>query len=323
MSLILILLITFLGSMLSCAFFTYKLIPFLRAKKYGQSILEIGPSWHKSKAGTPTMGGIVFLGLIPVFSLLVFLLLGEKDPIPLLCVLIFAFLNGLIGLFDDSIKLKNKENQGLFPWQKLILQIACGAVFLYCFARYAKDIYPIKLPFFNIPFEVGFVSFFLFLFLVTGCVNCANLTDGIDGLAASVAFIIGIHFSTEGVLTQNGALLAIGVTLSGSLFGFLFFNIHPAKIFMGDTGSLFLGALISGGAFLMNNPLSLLLFGAVYIAEGVSVVLQVIIYKRTRKRLFLMAPLHHHLEKKGWSENKIVLSGIFLTVLASCLSHFA
>ncbi len=323
MAFFIILLLTFLGSMLLCAFSVSRLIPFLRAKKYGQSILEIGPSWHKSKAGTPTMGGVAFLGIIPLFSVLCCVLLGERNLIAPACVLLFALFCGGIGLFDDAVKLKNKQNQGLLPWQKLVLQIAGGAVFLYCLTRFASPPYPLTLPFFHVPLEIGFLSFFLLLFLITGCVNCANLTDGIDGLAASVAFIIGIHFATEGYLSSHYALLAIGITLAGSMLGFLFFNLHPAKIFMGDTGSLFLGALISGGAFLTKNPMTLLIYGAVYILEGVSVVLQVLIYKRTKKRLFLMAPFHHHLEKKGWSENKIVLSGVFLTVLASYLSHLA
>lgn len=323
MSVFLVLLLAFFLSTVFCALFVRKLIPFLRVKKYGQNILEIGPSWHKSKTGTPTAGGIAFLITIPIFTLLSAFFL-ERDELPaLLLALIYALLNGLIGMLDDFTKFKNKKNQGLLPWQKLFLQVLTAGIFLYLYAFFIYPIDQAELPFFRIPLDLGFAVYFLWLVLLVGNTNCANLTDGVDGLASSVAFIIGIHFSTEGILSQRPLLCALGVSLAGCMLGFLFFNVHPAKIFMGDTGSLFLGALIGAGAFLMQNPLTLILFCAVYVAEGISVILQVLIYKRTKKRLFLMAPLHHHLEKKGWSENKIVLAAVFITVLTSYFSHFA
>ncbi len=320
---VMILLLAFFGSLSLSALLTYKLIPLLRAKKMGQSILVIGPVWHKSKEGTPTMGGAVFLFVIPVFSLLSAFLLGAEDLFPLVLVLLFALMCGGIGLIDDSTKLKNKENQGLYPWQKLVLQVLSAAAFLYFFNAYAMPLLPLRLPFWGTPMGLGFAAFFVLLFIMVGTVNCANLTDGIDGLAGSVAFIIGIHFFAEGLLDGNAALALLGLSLSGTVLGFLFFNLHPAKIFMGDTGSLFLGALITGGAFLMERPLSLLLYGVVYILEGISVVLQVLVYKRTRRRLFLMAPLHHHFEKRGWSENKLVICAVLLSAVGAFLSHIA
>ncbi len=320
---VVIFLLAFFGSLFLSSLLTYKLIPFLRAKKMGQSILVIGPVWHKSKEGTPTMGGAVFLFVIPVFSLLTAFLLGAEELFPLVLVLLFALACGGIGLIDDSTKLKNKENQGLFPWQKLVLQVSSATAFLYFFHTYATPLLPLQLPFWGVPIGLGFAAFFVLLFIAVGVVNCANLTDGIDGLAGSVAFIIGVHFFTEGLLYGKTALALLGLSLSGTVLGFLFFNLHPAKIFMGDTGSLFLGALITGGAFLMERPLSLLLYGVVYILEGISVVLQVLVYKRTRRRLFLMAPLHHHFEKRGWSENKLVICAVLLSAVGAFLSHIA
>lgn len=319
----LLFLFVFLGSLTASLLLTRLLIPILHAKRLGQSILTIGPIWHKSKEGTPTMGGAVFLLVIPLFSLSAVLLLGEKELFPLIGVLAFALSCGGIGLIDDITKLKNKENQGLFPWQKLVLQILFATAFLYFFHTYAMRLVPLPLPFTSLQIDVTLFAFFILLFLTVGNVNCTNLTDGVDGLAGAVSFIIGIHLFLEGALRENASLTVLGLALSGTVLGFLFFNLHPAKIFMGDTGSLFLGALITGGAFLMESPLSLLLFGIVFILEGVSVVLQVLVYKRTRRRLFLMAPLHHHLEKRGWSENRIVLTAVFASVVGALLSHFA
>lgn len=304
-------------------FLTKRILPLLRAKRCGQSILEIGPAWHKAKEGTPTMGGIVFLIVIPLSVTILLLLLGEKDLFLVTAILLFALANGLIGLLDDMTKRKKSQNSGLSPWQKLVLQTLSVILLLFFLYRYDPALLFVKLPFSELDTDLSLLSLFLLLFLLVGSINCANLTDGIDGLAASVAFIIGIHFATEGALRDRYELLALGIALSATVLGFLLFNIHPAKIFMGDTGSLFLGGLVAAGAFLMNNPLSLLFYGFVYVLEGISVVLQVIIYKRTRKRLFLMAPLHHHLEKRGWDESKIVLSAVLLSVLGGYLSHFA
>ena len=316
-------LFAFFGSLSASLLLTRLLIPILRAKKLGQSILTIGPVWHKSKEGTPTMGGAVFLLVLPLFSLATALFLGEKELFPLICVISFALLCGAVGLIDDITKLKNKKNQGLFPWQKLVLQLLFSIAFLYFFHTYAARLVPLSLPFTNLQIDAALFAFFILLFMTVGSVNCTNLTDGVDGLAGAVSFIIGIHFFLEGALNENTSLAVLGLSLSGTVLGFLFFNLHPAKIFMGDTGSLFLGALITGGAFLSERPLSLMLFGIVFILEGISVVLQVLVYKRTRKRLFLMAPLHHHLEKRGWSENKIVLAAVFASLIGAILSHFS
>ena len=232
----LLFLFVFFGSLTASLLLTRILIPILRAKKLGQSILTIGPIWHKNKEGTPTMGGAVFLLIIPLFSLPTVLLLGEKELFPLISVLAFALLCGGIGVIDDMTKLKNKENQGLFPWQKLVLQILFSAAFLYFFHSHAMRLVPLPLPFTGLQIDVTLFAYFVLLFLTVGTVNCTHLTDGVDGLAGAVSFIIGIHFFLEGVLDEKASLAVLGLALSGTVLGFLFFNLHPAKIFMGDTG---------------------------------------------------------------------------------------
>jgi len=310
-------------SFLFSSLLTRSLIPILRKKKMGQSILEIGPFWHRSKEGTPTMGGIVFLLIIPPLTFAAFLLSGKSEGFfSLILVLLYMIANGMIGVLDDRAKFKNQKNEGLLPWQKLVLQSIISFAFLYFSETHLPSLLPLHLPFGNIPIEIGFAGYFILLLLMVGTVNCANLTDGIDGLAGSVSFILSLFFAAEGIVTDNHALLSLGSVSAFCLIGFLLFNRHPAKIFMGDTGSLFLGALAIGGAILLKRPLSVVLFGAIYMIEGVSVILQVIIFKRTGKRLFLMAPLHHHFEKKGWSENKIVIYAVLLTAGAAFISHF-
>lgn len=299
------------------------LIPYLQKKKLGQSILKIGPRWHKSKEGTPTMGGIVFLLVIPFAALSgAFFLTETEDMLPLLFILGYALLNGSIGILDDMAKFKKRENEGLRPWQKLFLQTIFTGAFLFFYQTHVTDLTALPMPFLPFAPAMAFVAFFLLAFVMIGTVNCANLSDGIDGLAGSVSFIIGIFFAAEGHLTQNTALFSLGVAMCGCMLGFLYFNHNPAHIFMGDTGSLFLGALAVGGAFLLERPLSVLIFGVLYIIEGISVVLQVLTFKRTGKRLFLMAPLHHHLERKGLSENTIVICAILVTAASCATAHF-
>lgn len=313
----------FLCSFFYTALLTLRIIPFLRAKKLGQSILDIGPAWHKSKEGTPTMGGIIFATGISLFSFIgCFLLLGECS-LPLLLVLLFSLLNGICGFIDDLQKFKNKKNQGLLPWQKIVLQTTFAALFLFLWESCVGDTLPLFLPFTSLFLDIGFAAYFVLLLLLVGMVNCTNLSDGIDGLCATCVFIISVFFSVEGAVIKNTVLSLLGICTVGAMLAFLLFNRHPARIFMGDTGSLFLGGLVAGGSFLLGKPLTVLVFGFPFVLEGASVILQVLVYKRTKRRLFLMAPLHHHLEKRGWSENKIVYV-FLLTTLAFCLlSHFA
>ncbi len=316
-------LLLFFGTLIYTTLLTRRLIPFLRAKKMGQSILKIGPAWHKDKEGTPTMGGIVFLTGIVIFSLLGCLLFAKEAILPLGVVLLFAVLNGVCGIIDDASKLKNKQNQGLLPWQKIALQSAFAFLFLYLWEALIGSALPLYLPFLPLFVDSNLVAFFLLFLLLVGTVNCTNLTDGIDGLCSTVIFIISVFFFIEGYLIGNVPLLSLGASTAGAMLGFLFFNHHPARIFMGDTGSLFLGGLVAAGAFLLGKPLSALVFGFPFVLEGASVILQVLVYKRTHRRLFLMAPIHHHLEKRGWRENKIVYAFMALTLVFCLLAHFS
>ncbi len=310
-----------LGTCVASLASTRCLIPFLRRKKLGQSILAVGPSWHKSKEGTPTMGGAVFLAVIPLFAVLGSIVAEGTPNKKLIFILLFALSNGLIGLIDDGTKLKNKKNLGLLPWQKLVLQSIFVGGFLFLLSRFSEEALVLGLPLKETLTLSGIPLLLLLFVLLLGLVNCVNLSDGIDGLTASSALVIGVFFLFEGLLFGTPALFVLGAALIGTMLGFLAFNRHPAKIFMGDTGSLFLGGLIAGGAFLTPNLSVLPAYTLLFLAEGCSVILQVLVFKRTGKRLFRMAPLHHHLEKCGWGEWKIVLVFSFFTLCSCVLAH--
>ena len=222
-------------------------------------------------------------------------------------VLAYALANGLIGIVDDAAKLRKKQNEGLLPWQKLLLQTTFAAGFLALWRLY-YGASPLPLPFHN-SIDLGIFYYPAALLFLLGSVNFVNLTDGIDGLAATVSLIAGAFYTVFALLKGDVLLLLVAAALSGGVLGFLFFNAHPAKLFMGDTGSLYLGGLLAGCAFLSRSPLTLLPAGLIFYAEGFSVILQVAVYKLRKKRLFRMAPLHHHFEKGGWSEWRIV--GVF------------
>jgi phospho-N-acetylmuramoyl-pentapeptide-transferase len=311
----------FLIAMLMTALLERRLIPILsgRAK---QPIYKEGPSWHEKKSGTPTMGGLAFMiallaAALP--ALLIFSLEGKREELLSLGILLFyTLLNACIGIADDLKKLKRKQNEGLTPMQKLFLQTIAAVLFLLLRYKLLADTSEILFSFGWL--KLGWLYYPLSILMLLGCVNCANLTDGIDGLAASVAFGAGLSvFYISSAFIPHATYLS--ACLMGITVGFLCFNLHPAKIFMGDTGSLLLGALVGGLSFSFQNPLLIFSFGIVYIIEGVSVVLQVLFYKATKKRIFKMAPLHHHLEKSGWSENKICLCSIFLTLICSLAAY--
>lgn len=237
---------------------------------------------------------------------------GNEALISLSLTLCYSLLNALVGVFDDLTKLKRRKNQGLTPRQKLAAQFLLSSLFLLSRYLFLSERGNISFSFGEI--ELGFLYYPLTLIILVGMVNCANLTDGIDGLASSVAFSVGVVILfISAALTEEIAL--ISSALIGVSVGFLVFNLHPAKIFMGDTGSLFLGALTAGCAVALGNPIIALFVGAVYIIEGASVILQVFYYKLTGKRIFKMAPLHHHLEQCGWSENKICIVAILLSFI--------
>lgn len=312
-----------IAAFLLTALLTRAWIPILQRKKLGQFILDIGPAWHKSKEGTPTMGGAVFLITLPPLVLLGAWWTTGGVPTTLLFLLLFAQANGLIGLLDDRRKLKNKRNLGLLPWQKLFLQSFFVAGLLFLISRFSEGIPPFRLPFTNVIAKEGLPLFFLLFLLLLGSLNCVNLSDGIDGLTTSSSGIIGIFFLVEGIAKGKDALAILGVTLCGVMLGFFIFNRHPARIFMGDTGSLFLGALLSGAVFLTESTAVLPLYMLLFLIEGASVILQVLVFKRTSRRLLRMAPLHHHLEKCGWSENRIVFVFSLITLIACLFAHLA
>lgn len=287
------------------------LIPILRSHKAGQKILDIGPRWHKSKEGTPIMGGIGFilaiLAVVAVFFIYVGIQKKAPDYIPLALTVAFAVSHGAIGFVDDYCKLIKKQNEGLTRMQKLVLQFAITAGYL-CVMGYTGNLpSSIIIPVINLPIR-GALWYILAGILAVGVINGANFTDGIDGLASSVTYVIGIFFAIFAFFANDMGLSVVGGAIIGATLGFLLYNIHPAKVFMGDTGSLFLGAIVTGTLFQMREPLLIFLICAVYILELLSTVLQILYFKLTHgKRLFKMAPVHHHFEKCGWSENKIVI----------------
>lgn len=287
------------------------LIPILRSHKAGQKILDIGPRWHKSKEGTPIMGGIGFILaiLIAVAIFFVYAAIRQRAPeyIPLALTIAFAVGHGAIGFVDDYCKLIKKQNEGLTRIQKLVLQFAVTAGYL-CVMGYTGNLpTEIIIPLIKLPIR-GFVWYILAALLTVGVINGANFTDGLDGLASSVTYVIGIFFAIFAFFAKDLGLSVVGAAIIGATIGFLLYNFHPAKVFMGDTGSLFLGAIVMGAIFQTGNPLLLFLVCAVYIIELLSTVLQILYFKITHgKRLFKMAPIHHHFEKCDWSENKIVL----------------
>ncbi len=307
----------FFSSLLFTAFLEILLIPTLSSKAK-QPIYAEGPDWHLKKQGTPTMGGLGFLAAtsLALLAAFFFLIYARKIEVALslITILLFAVSNALVGIIDDLTKLKNKQNQGLTSYQKLGLQFIFAFIFLYLRAELLKASTEIYFSFGNI--DLGIFYYPLGILTILGTVNCANLTDGIDGLASGVAFAIGtVLFYMSAALFSDVAIISSAII--GAAVGFLIFNIHPAKIFMGDTGSLFLGALIVGCVFAIGNPLLIIPIGGVYVLEGVSVILQVLSYKLTGKRIFKMAPFHHHLEKCKMSETKICMIAIIATFLLS------
>jgi len=295
----------------------YLLLPVLRALKAGQSIREVGPTWHNKKAGTPMMGGLMF-----IFSLIICLLLAipvMKD-FSVFYVLALSLCFGIVGFLDDFCKAKFKPNLGLTSLQKLFLQLAVSAVYLYILQRQGIMSSSIHIPFVDKSFEIHPMLYIFFaMFVMVGCVNSVNLTDGIDGLCGSVTLPVMVFFVVAAISREKWDLALMPAALVGGLVAYLFYNWHPAKVFMGDTGSLFLGGAVCGLAFALDMPLILILVGFIYIMETLSDILQVGYFKLTHgKRIFKMAPIHHHFEKCGWSEVKIVLVFTGITV-AMCV----
>ena len=315
-------LITFAAAFFITGLSVKKLIPILK-KSAEQPIYEEGPAWHLKKQGTPTMGGLgfVFASVLSLFAAAVYLLITEEYYFAhsLLLTLLFVLANALIGIIDDYAKIRKKENAGLTPLQKILLQTVAATLFLLGRRIYLLSSTAIYFSFGTL--DLGIFYYPLALIMLIATVNSANLTDGINGIAAGVSFAIGISLA----FISSGANYEVGFisfALMGIAVAFLIFNLHPAKIFMGDTGSLLLGSLAAAACTSLGNPLIILFVGSVYIIESLSVIIQVLFFKITHKRLFKMAPFHHHLEKCGWPENKIVIWAIIITLVFSLPAFF-
>ncbi|MDO5401192.1 MAG: phospho-N-acetylmuramoyl-pentapeptide-transferase [Eubacteriales bacterium] len=295
------------------------LIPALRALKAGQSIREVGPTWHNAKSGTPMMGGLMFI----LASVIVVLgNLGAIADRSVLFVLALSLCFGLVGFVDDFAKIRHRQNEGLTSVQKALLQAAVSALFLYAMYKQGAMDTHLYIPFFDVSFALHPIVYIFFaMFVMVGCVNSVNLTDGVDGLCGSVTVPVMVFFTAAAVALKRYELALIPASLVGGLIAYLFYNWHPAKVFMGDTGSLFLGGVVCAMAFALEMPLVLILVGFVYICETLSDILQVGYFKATHgKRLFKMAPIHHHFELCGWKEVKIVLVFTAVTVVMCILA---
>lgn len=326
-----ILIVAAVTGFMACIAFGRILLPLLHKLKAGQSIKEDGPTWHMSKQGTPTMGGIMFILATAVTVVAIGwrnLLTGDFTGLIVLC---FALVFGIIGFIDDYAKVKKKENTGLSAGQKFLLQLAAAILFT-ALLRNTGHLTPnLYLPFFNAELHLPWIGYMVFAaFVMVGTVNAVNITDGVDGLAAGVTIPVCAFFAAVAAYgytvwqkSEDASLVIFAAGLFGALAGFLVYNFHPAQVFMGDTGSLFLGGAVCGMAFALDIPLILILVGIIYIAETLSDIIQVVYFKATHgKRIFRMAPLHHHFELGGWSEEKLffVFSGI--TILCCILAYF-
>lgn len=298
----------------------YFMVPFLHKIKFGQTIREVGPSWHKNKQGTPTMGGIMFIigSSVAAVICIAFLWLngGAETQLMLVKVMAGALMAvgfGIVGFLDDYISIKKHRNLGLTEIQKLILQFIIVGAYLLSVAL-AGGTTETVIPFLG-SVDLGFFYYILAAIFIVGMVNAVNFTDGIDGLNTSVTLVVALVFSVIAMLLNRVGLSLYAAAIVGAMIGFLFWNANPAKVFMGDTGSLFLGGAVCALAFGVDMPILLILIGIIYIVEILSVVLQVTYFKISHgKRIFKMAPIHHHFEMCGWNENKIcfVFSGVTL-----------
>ncbi len=293
------------------------LLPLLRRLKFGQSIREEGPQWHRKKSGTPTMGGLIFIGAFLMVSPFFIRNMGAA------AVAACATLFGVIGFCDDYIKVVKKRNLGLTASQKFLAQLLVTIAFLLFLLYNGWLDTRIILPFVGKVINLGVFFLPFAAFVLLAFVNGVNLTDGIDGLAGFVTLAVSLFLSLVAFIQGNGSLCLSCLVLSGGILGFLLFNVHPAKVFMGDTGSLFLGGFVAAAAILMRQELLLVLCGIIYVAETLSVVLQVASFKLTGKRIFKMSPIHHHFEMCGWNEVKIVSVFTLLTVAACAVCYFS
>ena len=286
-------------------------IPFLRRLKVGQTVRDEGPESHLKKNGTPTMGGILILISITITS--VFFV---KDYPKIIPVLFLTLGFGLIGFLDDYIKVVLRRSLGLRVWQKFLLQIIVTGVFTFYLLHYTDVSLVMKVPFVSeLYLDFGWMNIPILFFIVIGTVNGTNFTDGLDGLASSVTVLVATFFSVVAIGTGSG-IEPVTCAVVGALLGFLLFNVHPASVFMGDTGSLALGGFVAAAAYMMQMPLFIVIVGFIYMVEVLSDIIQVTYFKMTGgKRIFKMAPIHHHFELCGWSETRVVAVFSIVTAL--------
>ncbi len=291
------------------------IIPFLKRLKVGQTVRDDGPRTHLKKTGTPTMGGLLIL-----VSMIAASILYVREHTKIVSVLFLTLGFALIGFLDDYIKVVLRRSMGLKAWQKLLLQLVVTGVFAYYMVNMSGISLAMRIPFFNGRYiDFGVLNVPILFLVVTGTVNGTNLTDGLDGLVSSVTVLNAVFFTVAAVGT-NADIYPITGAVAGALLGFLLFNVHPASVFMGDTGSLALGGFLAASAYIMQMPLYLPIVGFVYVAEALSVIIQVVYYKCSGgKRFFKMAPLHHHFELCGFGEKQIV-SWFSIVTAALCLA---
>ncbi len=304
------------------------LIPFLHKLKFGQEIREEGPKWHKKKSGTPTMGGFIFIIATLVGAVAGTFINGineyYEDVMAVASMLLAALGFGLIGFLDDYIKVILKRNLGLRAGQKFSLQFLVALIFAVWITAGGLVDTEIVIPFTESTINLGFVIYIPFIiFVMLAAVNSVNLTDGLDGLAGFVTFFVCVFYMISANAAKLPTVASFAAAIAGGVLGFLIYNKFPAKVFMGDTGSLFLGGAVSAMAIFMKNPLVLLLVGFVYVAEALSVIIQVAYFKKTGKRIFKMSPIHHHFEMCGWSEKKIVAVFSAVTAVLCAVGYFA
>ena len=341
--LLIIVLGSLLASFLIAVLIGRPLISYLHKMNFGQQILSYVPE-HAGKANTPTMGGFMFIISITITVVVVNLIWMRPLSIQAFTVLVLSLCYGLIGFIDDSTKIRKKENAGLTSGQKFALQLVLALIFLTVLHKGGYLLPSFYIPFFNVSIDLPWLVYVVIAaFILVGCNNAVNLTDGIDGLAAGVTLPVSIFFLVIGVVSSNLPVIIFSAALAGGLAGFLIFNFNPAKVFMGDTGSLFLGGAVAGLAFACDMPIVLVMVGLIYVVETLSDIIQVTYYKMTKKpvldengnpvrdkngnirmegkRIFKKAPIHHHFQVSGWSEKKIVFVFGGITILMCILAY--
>ncbi|AEF17094.1 Phospho-N-acetylmuramoyl-pentapeptide-transferase [Thermoanaerobacterium xylanolyticum LX-11] len=302
-------------SFLICVVLGPIVIPWLTKLKFGQSVRSDGPKTHLKKAGTPTMGGIII-----IISLLIADIVFSKWDKYMALLITITLGYGIIGFLDDYMKVRYKRSLGLTARQKLLGQFALAILFAY----FSKNIVgtDVIVPFLKREIDLGYFYIPFIMFVVVGTVNSVNLTDGLDGLASGVSFMVTAFFTLIGFFMNNSSLTVFGAAITGALLGFLKFNRYPAEVFMGDTGSLAIGGAVAALATMTKLPVILVVVGIVYVAEALSVIMQVVSFRLTGKRIFKMSPLHHHFELSGWSETKVVFLFWMVTLIAVFVSFY-